>query len=193
MAQILFNHIVSTKLPFAVPSQLDNIDNLGLGQVFVFSKRPQRFRPFHNNDLKFTNSSIPSLLEESSIKNFEIISSTNLEFDTSKGGPLQSKVDLRASGSVSKAVADLELNVEGATDATISADLGMVKNLEANVLYSCSKNLRVKLDHPTVREAIATGGTLFAVTTVYRADRCHIKVSVGDTQKDGESVMCTFD
>ncbi len=184
MAQTLFSRIVSIKLPLAVPTQLSHIDDFGIGKVFVFSKKPPRFRP-HAQDLKYTGLSLASLLEESSIKDFEMMSSASVEFITSKDDPLNLNFDLNSKSPLTQALASLQFTVKDEEHATLTADLGKVKCLEANMLYSCStKNLRVKLDHPTIKEA--TSSSLFVITSIYRGDRCHLNVSLGGSQKESE-------
>ncbi len=187
MAQTLFSRIVSIKLPLAVPAQLSHIDDFELGQVFISSKKPPRFRPQKNEDLKYTGVSLASLLEESSMKDFEIMSSVSIEFVTSKDDPLNLNFDLSSKSPLKKALTKLQFPVKDVKHATLTADLGKVKCLEANLLYSCStKNLRVKLDNPTIKEAMATSSSLFVITHIYRGDRCHLNVSLEETQKESE-------
>ncbi|XP_064394144.1 uncharacterized protein LOC135341496 [Halichondria panicea] len=185
MAQTLFSRVVSIKLPLAVPTQLSHIDDFEIGKVLILSKRPRRFRPQKNEDLQYTGVSISSLLEESCVKDFEIMSSASVEFITSKEDPLNLNFDLSSKSALTKALTKLQLNIKEAKHATLTADFGQVKCLEANVLYSCStKELRVKLEDPTIKKAMATSDSLFVITSIYRGERCHLKVSLGGSQKE---------
>ncbi len=187
MAQTLFSRVVSIKLPLAVPTQLSHIDDFEIGKVLILSKRPRRFRPQKNEDLQYTGVSISSLLEESCVKDFEIMSSASVEFITSKEDPLNLNFDLSSKSALTKALTKLQLNIKEAKHATLTADFGQVKCLEANVLYSCStKELRVKLEDPTIKKAMATSDSLFVITSIYRGERCHLKVSLGGSQKEGK-------
>ena len=191
MAQTLLSRIVSIKLPLAVPAQLSHIDDFGIGKVFILSKKPSKFLSQKNKDLKYTGVSLGSLLEESSIKDFEMISSASVEFVTSKDDPLNLNFDLSSKSLLTKAFTKLQFPVKDAKHATLTADLGKVKCLEANLLYSCStKNLQVKLDNPTIKEAMATSSSLFVITHIYRGDRCHLNVLLGETQKESELSHC---
>ncbi len=192
MAQTLFSRIVSIKLPLAVPTQLSHIDDFDVGKVFISSKKPPRFRPQKNEDLKYTGVSLSSLLEESSTKDLETMSSASVEFITSKDDPLNLNFDLSSKSPLTKALSTLQFPVKDVKHATLTADLGKVMCFEANMLYSCStKNLRVKLDHPTIKKAMATSSSLFVITSIYRGDRCHVNVSLGGSQKEGEWYVCT--
>ena len=186
--QTLFGRVISSKIPLAVPSQLSHIEQFGAGhgKVLIYSKKPRRFLPHKNEDLKFTGWSLSGLLEESSFSELKITVATSHEFEANNDDPVKLTVELSKTPAVQKALEDLELDVGESKQATISANLGKVTNIQTSLLHSVSqKKLKVKLDHPTVQEAIATGGVLFVTTSVYEGERCHLHVSVGDSQKEG--------
>ena len=189
-SQALFSHVVSSCLSEAVPTQLDRINEFSLGKVLIFSQRPRRFIPWSKKDLKFTGWSLSSLLQEADAKEMKIATASSFLFDTSKKTNTASvTIKLDADPTLREALVktDSKLLTSETKQLDVSADFGKMTHISTDLIYSvATKKLHVKTDHPIIQEALATGGSLFVISTIYEAERCNVKVSSVGSSSEGK-------
>ena len=191
-AQTLFNRTVGFHLPYAIPVQLERIDEFSIGKVLIHTKKPKRFAPWRKHELSFTGWSISSLLssqpEDSPLK---IATASSFMFDLGKGSSSAAvNVNLDAELNLRDALVNLnaKLKVDEQKTLTITSDFGKVTHVSTDLLTSCSsKKLNVDMEHPIVQEAMEKGGAMFVITSMYTAERCNIQVKVSGSKDESLS------
>ena len=182
-AQTLFNRTVGFHLPSAIPTQLERIDEFGIGKVLIYSKKPKRFTPWRKHELSFTGWSISSLLNtQAEDPPLKIATASSFMFDLGKGSSSATvQVNLDAELNLREALVNLnaKLNVDEQKKLNITADFGKVTHVSTDLLTSCSsKKLHVNTEHPIVQEAMEKGGAMFVITSMYTAERCNVQVNI---------------
>jgi hypothetical protein len=188
-AQTLFNRTVGFHLPSAIPTQLERIDEFGIGKVLIYSKKPKRFTPWRKHELSFTGWSISSLLStQAEDPPLKIATASSFMFDLGKGSSSATvQVNLDAELNLREALVNLDakLNVDEQKKLSITADFGKVTHVSTDLLTSCSsKKLQVNTDHPIVQEAMEKGGAMFVITSMYTAERCNVQVNISGNKDE---------
>lgn len=186
--QALFNRVVSSCLPEAVPIQLDQVDKFDIGKVLILSCKPRRFSPRYKKDLKLTGCSLSSLLKEPDAKEMNISTGCRFLFDESKGC-INLTVSLAKDPELQKMLGELVPTVssEGTKQVTVHCDFCRVSHVSTDLLHSVTtKKIHVQMDHPVIQEAVANGRTLFVVTTIFNAEKCKIMLSTDSASTSSE-------
>ena len=183
--QTLFGRAISNLLPSAIPTQLERINEFAIGKVLIYKKKPRKFLSWRHHELNFTGYSLPSLLADQTLT---IATSSNFLFDAGKGTSSATvKVNLDAELSLRESLVKMEarLKEDEMKNLTITTDVGKVSRISTNLLPDCtSRNLKVKMDHPIVKEAIDKGGTLFVITSLYEAEHCKVEVKIAKEEDE---------
>ena len=186
----LFKKIVGNILPTAIPVDLEKVDELTVGKVLIYSKKPRKLIPMRKHDLAFTGWSLQSLLTD---EKFSFTTARSYLFDSGKNTSSASvTVDLDASVDMKSALLKLasldtafKFDVEEDKTLTVSSDFGKITHISTDVVTTILGGKHsVDINHPIVKKAIDYGGNMFVVTAVYEAERCNLSVTLSKDKKE---------
>ena len=187
----VFKKAVEDLLPSAIPVKLKNLDDYTVGKVLVYSKKPLKPFALRKRELKFTGCTIESLLTDG--QEITITTASNDLHITGKSiSSIVVKVNLEADLDLSLLFGG-SLNFSGADKVLdVVTEFGKISHITSNLIASViNKNLHLKVEHPTVQEAINNGGVMFLIHTIYESEHINLsaKFSKDTTEDTGEDVL----
>ena len=183
----VFKKAVEDVLPYAIPVTLENCGDYKVGRVLVYSKKP--LEPVAQ--LKFTGCSIENLLADGQ-KITITIASNNLHVTGKSVSSLMVKANLDADLDLSLLFGgSLDFSDGQDRDLDVVTDFGKILQISSDLVAKViNNNLYLKVEHPTVQEAINNGGVIFFIHTIFESE--HVKLSAklfnGTTEGAGEDV-----
>ena len=168
----VFKKAVEDVLPYAIPVTLENCDDYKVGKVLIYSKKP--LEPVAQ--LKFTGCSIESLLVDG--QKITITTACNDLHVTGKAfSSLMAKINLDADQDLSLLFGgSLDFSGGQDKDLDVVTDFGKILQIPSDLVAKVINNkLYLKVEHPTVQEAINNGSIIFFIHTIFESE--HVKLS----------------
>lgn len=178
----VFRKAVEDLIPSAIPVELDKVDEFAVGKVLLYAKKPRKLIPMRRHELEFTGWSIESLLAED--QHLTITTARSYLFDAGKGtSSAKVKVSMDADLDLSKlsSLVGGSIEIKGEEDKVLDVvtDFGKITHITSDLVTSViSNSVYLKVEHPIVQKAMAHGGVLFLIHTIYESEHYNMSVKL---------------
>ena len=193
--ETVFEYTVKGVLHHAIPISLREALDLKMGDVVVYQKTPNKWKPWRKHHLVYSGVNInEALTSPVTINTEEVVLYDDATFSRSVSDSVGLDADVKT------ALIGFGVNFDIGEQKTLKAEFGQVKRTVWSLRDEVFKGKfrgSLNMDHPVVKDAKRHGSVLFVVTHLYQAEKVNInlqetiRAGISGNEKDDDSSSST--